>query len=98
MRNTRWKNAMPAWCHDASRSKAWRIVKAARQRWTEVDGDQRAAAFTFYLLLSLFPIAVLAVTAGSLFVEREVFALAGYLLEAAKIGTLAGTATSEILG
>lgn len=74
MRDTRWKKAMPTWCHDASRSKAWRIVKAARRRWTEVDGDQRAAAFAFYLLLSLFPIAVLVVTAGSLFVEREVAA------------------------
>lgn len=37
-----------------------------------MDGDQRAAAFAFYLLLSLFPVAVLLVTAGSLFVEREV--------------------------
>lgn len=37
-----------------------------------MDGDQRAAAFAFYLLLSLFPVAVLVVTAGSLFVEREV--------------------------
>lgn len=65
---------MPTWCHDARQSKAWQIVKAARQRWTEVDGDQRAAAFAFYLLLSLFPIAVLVVTAGSLVMEREVAA------------------------
>ncbi len=62
---------MQTWCHHARKSKPWQIVKAARQRWTEVDGDQRAAAFAFYLLLSLFPIAVLVVTAGSLFVERE---------------------------
>ncbi len=74
MRNIRWKNAIPTWCQDASRSKAWRVIKAARQRWTEVDGDQRAAAFAFYLLLSIFPVAVLVVTAGSLFVEREVAA------------------------
>lgn len=98
MRNKRWKNAIAARGRDARRLQAWHIVQAARQRWTEVNGDQRAAAFAFYLLLSLFPIAVLAVTAGSLFVEREVLALAGYLLEAAKIGTLAGSATSEILG
>lgn len=72
MRSIRWKNAISTWCHDARRAKAWRIVKATRQRWTEVDGDQRAAASAFYLLLSLFPVAVLLVTAGSLFVEREV--------------------------
>lgn len=61
-------------CRDVRQSKAWRIVQAARQRWKEVDGDQRAAAFAFYLLLSLFPIVILLVTAGSLFVEREVAA------------------------
>ena len=72
MRNTRWKKAMPTRWHDARRSKTWRIVQTARQRWTEVDGDQRAAAFAFFLLLSLFPVAVLVVTAGSLFVEQEV--------------------------
>jgi uncharacterized BrkB/YihY/UPF0761 family membrane protein len=71
MRDNRWKKAVLTRWHDASRSQAWRIVQAARQRWTEVDGDQRAAALAFYLLLSLFPIAVLVVTAGSLFVERE---------------------------
>jgi YihY family inner membrane protein len=60
------------WHDDAWRSKAWRIFTVARQRWTEVDGDQRADAFAFYLLLSLFPVAILLVTAGSLFVEREV--------------------------
>ncbi len=58
--------------HDARQSEAWRIVQTARQRWVEVDGDQRAAAFAFYLLLSLFPTAILLVTAGSLFVDREV--------------------------
>ena len=71
MGNAEWKKAMLLRWHDARRSKAWRIVQAARQRWTEVDGDQRAAAFAFYLLLSLFPVAVLVVTVGSLFVERE---------------------------
>lgn len=64
----------PNWWHDVPLSQGWQIVKASRQRWTEVDGDQRAAAFAFYLLLSLFPIAVLVVTAGSLFVDREVAA------------------------
>lgn len=74
MRNTCWKSALFIWCRDTRQSNAWRAVKATRQRWTEVDGDQRAAAFAFYLLLSLFPVAVLVVTAGSLFVEREVAA------------------------
>lgn len=52
--------------------KWWRIIKLVRARWAEVDGDQRAAAFAYYLLLSLLPLTLLLVTAGSLFVEREV--------------------------
>lgn len=70
MQITWWEKVVSTRWHNARRSLAWRIVQTARQRWTEVDGDQRAAAFDFYLLLSLFPVAVLVVTAGSLFVEQ----------------------------
>jgi len=56
----------------AMQSHWWRTLKLARARWAEVDGDQRAAAFGYYLLLSLLPLTILLVTAGSLFVEREV--------------------------
>ncbi len=72
MRNTWANKPMRVRWHEAGRSNAWRIVKAARERWAEVDGDQRAAALGFYLLLSLFPLVIMMVTAGSLFVEREV--------------------------
>ncbi len=41
-------------------------------RWAEVDGDQRAAAFAYYLLLSILPLTILLVTVGSVFVERAV--------------------------
>ena len=54
------------------KSKWWRTFKLARGRWAEVDGDQRAAAFGYYLLLSLLPLTLLVVAAGSLFLEREV--------------------------
>lgn len=47
-------------------------MKLAWGRWSEEDGDLRAAAFAYYLLLSLLPLTILLVTAGSLFVEREV--------------------------
>lgn len=56
----------------AKRSTWWQILKLARARWAEEDGDQRAAAFAYYLLLSLLPLVLLLVAAGSLFVEREV--------------------------
>jgi len=53
-------------------SNGWRTIRQAQARWAEVDGDQRAAAFAYYLLLSLLPLTILLVTAASLFVEREV--------------------------
>lgn len=40
-------------------------------RWAAEDGDQRAAAFAYYMLLSMMPMALLLVAAGSIFVERE---------------------------
>ncbi|MCF7788383.1 MAG: YihY/virulence factor BrkB family protein [Prosthecobacter sp.] len=63
---------MRTWLQKAQRSNEWRTLKRAWARWKEVDGDQRAAAFSYYLLLSLLPLAILVVTVGSLFVEREV--------------------------
>lgn len=56
----------------ATQSPAWQLIKRSGERWVEVDGGQRSAAFAFYLLLSLLPLVVLLVTAGSLFVDREV--------------------------
>lgn len=56
----------------AKRSTWWQIIKLAGARWAQEDGDQRAAAFAYYLLLSILPLAILLVAAGSWFVEREV--------------------------
>lgn len=63
---------MRTWASNTQQSKWWRTIKQARARWAEVDGDQRAAAFGYYLLLSLLPLTLLLVAAGSLLVEREV--------------------------
>jgi len=63
---------MQTWWRKIKQSPWWRTLKFARARWAEVDGDQRAAAFGYYLLLSLLPLTLLVVAAGSLFVEREV--------------------------
>jgi len=63
---------MRTWLRNAKQSNSWATIKQARARWAEVDGDQRAAAFAYYLLLSLLPLVFILVSAGSLFVEREV--------------------------
>ncbi|MCC5805643.1 MAG: YihY/virulence factor BrkB family protein [Opitutales bacterium] len=58
--------------HKAKQSPWWRLITLSWARWAESDGDQHAAAFAYYLLLSLLPLTLLLVTVGSLFVEREV--------------------------
>jgi len=63
---------MRTWLRDGKQSNWWQAIKQAGLRWGEVDGDQRAAAFSYYLLLSLLPLVFILVIAGSLFVEREV--------------------------
>jgi len=63
---------MQTWLHNAKQSIGWRTIKQAWAHWAEEDGDQRAAAFAYYLLLALLPFIFMLVSAGSLFVEREV--------------------------
>ncbi len=50
----------------------WQVLCRAYARWVDADGNEGAAAFAYYLLLSFLPLVILLVAAGSLFVEREV--------------------------
>lgn len=50
----------------------WRVLARAGTRWEAVDGDLRAAALAYFLLLSLVPLVIMLVTLGSLFVDQEV--------------------------
>jgi len=59
---------MQTWWQKADRLPWVRTLKLARVRWVEVDGDQRAAAFGYYLLLSLLPLVLMLVSIGSIFV------------------------------
>ncbi|GHA19786.1 hypothetical protein GCM10007082_20600 [Oceanisphaera arctica] len=52
-------------------STAWRVLCRAYARWVEADGNEGAAAFAYYLLLSFLPLVILLVTAGSLFAVRR---------------------------
>ena len=60
------------WLNNIAQTNAWRTIQKAWSHWVEEDGDQRSAAFAYYLLLSLLPIVFMLVSVGSLFVEREV--------------------------
>jgi len=46
------------------------MLLRAAQRFSVIDGNQRAAAFAYYAFFSLFPLILLFVTAGSMFVDR----------------------------
>lgn len=52
-------------------STAWRVLCRAYARWVGEYGNEGAAAFAYYLLLSFLPLVILLVTAGSLFIERD---------------------------
>jgi YihY family inner membrane protein len=56
---------------DFKRFIAWRVFCRAYERWVEADGNEGAAAFAYYLLLSFLPLVILMVTAATLFVERD---------------------------
>jgi len=46
-------------------------LRLGAKRFSAIDGAQRAAAFAYYAFLSLFPLLMLLVTAGSFFVDRD---------------------------
>jgi YihY family inner membrane protein len=50
---------------------ARKTLLGAAHRYALIDGSQRAAAFAYYAFFSLFPLMLLLVTAGSLFVDRD---------------------------
>lgn len=60
---------------------AWRFLLGAVARFEHIDGNQRGAAFAYYAFFSLFPLILVFVAVGSLFVDRDraVNAVIGYL-------------------
>lgn len=51
--------------------KTWRIILQASNIYVEIDGEQRAAAFAYYVLFSLFPLFALMLIVGSSFFGSE---------------------------
>jgi YihY family inner membrane protein len=47
--------------------RAWRTLVQSSNIYFEIDGEQRAAAFAYYVLFSLFPLFALMLTVGSSF-------------------------------
>ena len=51
--------------------KIWRVIVQTSNIYIEIDGEQRAAAFAYYVLFSLFPLFALLLTVGSSFFGSE---------------------------
>lgn len=56
---------------DVKHFTAWRVLGRAYARWVEADGNEGAAAFAYYMLLSFLPLAILMVTIATLFVQPD---------------------------
>lgn len=50
-------------------SATWRVIVRTVHIYGEIDGEQRAASFAYYVLFSLFPLFALVLTVGSTFVS-----------------------------
>jgi len=47
----------------------WRVIELTVRSYGEIDGEQRAASFAYYVLFSLVPLCALLLAIGSLFVS-----------------------------
>jgi Ca2+-transporting ATPase len=48
----------------------WAVFFGAIKRYVATDGEQRAASFAYYALFALFPLIILFVTVGSMFLDE----------------------------
>lgn len=51
--------------------RAWSIVWRAAVKYTETDGEQRAASFAYYAFFSIFPLLLLLVSIGAFFLDED---------------------------
>src|SRR4051812_14561834 len=50
---------------------AWGVCWRAIVKYTETDGEQRAASFAYYAFFSIFPLLLLLVSIGAMFLDDE---------------------------
>ena len=64
-----------------SRRRGWKTFLATFRIYSEIDGQQRAASFAYYVFFSIFPLVALLLTVGSAFLDPVdiVEAIKGFL-------------------
>ena len=63
------RRAWPAIRHHLS--KTWAVAWRTLVKYDETDGEQRAASFAYYAFFALFPLVVLLITVGAMFVGDQ---------------------------
>lgn len=61
---------LPPWLKHRLHS-GWAVAKRTIHLYGEIDGEQRAASFAYYVLFSLFPLFALLLTVGSQFLNPQ---------------------------
>src|SRR3954470_6224788 len=51
--------------------RAWSVAWRAVVKYTETDGEQRAASFAYYAFFSIFPLLLLLVSIGAMFLDED---------------------------
>jgi YihY family inner membrane protein len=64
-----WSAQMTALGERLNRDSTWRTLKATFRIYSEIDGEQRAASFAYYVFFSLFPLVAFLLTVGSMFLD-----------------------------
>src|SRR5436190_6805061 len=53
---------------------AWAVVWRALVKYDETDGEQRAASFAYYAFFAIFPLIVLLISVGAMFLKDQQYA------------------------
>jgi membrane protein len=66
---TSWREHLKALGERLERSSSWRTLRTTLRIYSDIDGEQRAASFAYYVFFSLFPLVAFLLTIGSLFLD-----------------------------
>lgn len=64
-----WSAQLASLHERLKRNPNWRTLTATLRIYSEIDGEQRAASFAYYVFFSLFPLVALLLTVGSAFLD-----------------------------
>lgn len=64
-----WRDQFSSFREWLARDATWRTLTATLRIYSDIDGEQRAASFAYYVFFSIFPLVALLLTVGSAFLN-----------------------------